>query len=333
MWLKFTGCDRGSFSGGLLPFLPVCCRDRTERVSVVRIKDDYGKSKSMFMYNSIVLDNNGRVVINPANVFVNMVREMPLGYEDSLSDYLLHIKQCVLREAKKQGYTISDGAFNKCNGDWYEWIIAIGAIDFFRRNGTKKLLVGLPNKSSFNLIDLYKPELNYYLSDLADKLKLNKVNLVTSNPDFVILDVSSYGEILMDKLLDVSFSQIDVSTINVIDSLYKLFIGYADIDSIYGYLSVKTTFRPDRRLQLAHEGSLIKALYAHLQTRTWTISSNTVRYYGAATHIGFSDADALQTVATHSITDVKSLPQRAVDDLFRINSLIELERCLSQIMF
>ncbi|OWC04206.1 plasmid mobilization protein, partial [Escherichia coli] len=25
-----------SFPGGLLPFLPVCCRDRTERVSAVR---------------------------------------------------------------------------------------------------------------------------------------------------------------------------------------------------------------------------------------------------------------------------------------------------------
>ncbi|EAA0879231.1 plasmid mobilization protein [Salmonella enterica subsp. enterica] len=36
MWLKFIGGDRGSFSGGLLPFLPVCCRDRTERVSAVR---------------------------------------------------------------------------------------------------------------------------------------------------------------------------------------------------------------------------------------------------------------------------------------------------------
>ncbi|EBH5389862.1 hypothetical protein ZA08_22955 [Salmonella enterica subsp. enterica serovar Enteritidis] len=43
MWLKFIGCDRGSFSGGLLPFLPVCCRDRTERVSVVRTKRCYGK--------------------------------------------------------------------------------------------------------------------------------------------------------------------------------------------------------------------------------------------------------------------------------------------------
>lgn len=36
MWLKFTGRDRGSFPGGLLPFLPVCCRDRTERVLAVR---------------------------------------------------------------------------------------------------------------------------------------------------------------------------------------------------------------------------------------------------------------------------------------------------------
>ncbi|ECX9409459.1 TPA: hypothetical protein HGS55_24950 [Escherichia coli] len=43
MWLKFTGCDRGSFSGGLLPFLPVCCRDRAERVSAVRTMRRYGK--------------------------------------------------------------------------------------------------------------------------------------------------------------------------------------------------------------------------------------------------------------------------------------------------
>ena len=44
MWLKFIGCDRGSFSGGLLPFLPVCCRDRTERVLAVRTMRRYGKS-------------------------------------------------------------------------------------------------------------------------------------------------------------------------------------------------------------------------------------------------------------------------------------------------
>lgn len=43
MRLKFIRCDRGSFSGGLLPFLPVCCRDRTERVLAVRAMRRYGK--------------------------------------------------------------------------------------------------------------------------------------------------------------------------------------------------------------------------------------------------------------------------------------------------
>lgn len=43
MRLKFIRCDRGSFSGGLLPFLPVCCRDRTERVLAVRTMRRYGK--------------------------------------------------------------------------------------------------------------------------------------------------------------------------------------------------------------------------------------------------------------------------------------------------
>lgn len=44
MRLKFIRRDRGSFSGGLLPFLPVCCRDRAERVLAVRVMRRYGKS-------------------------------------------------------------------------------------------------------------------------------------------------------------------------------------------------------------------------------------------------------------------------------------------------
>ena len=44
MRLKFIRRDRGSFSGGLLPFLPVCCRDRAERVLAVRVMSAYVKS-------------------------------------------------------------------------------------------------------------------------------------------------------------------------------------------------------------------------------------------------------------------------------------------------
>lgn len=74
-----------------------------------------------------------------------------------------------------------------------------------------------------------------------------------------------------------------METLDKIDNIYRDFIGYAELDDIAGYLSVKTSLRPDRRLQLAHEGSLMKAIYTHLQTRTWTINPKGVKYYGAAT--------------------------------------------------
>lgn len=43
MRLKFIRCDRGCFSGGLLPFLPVCCCDHAERVLAVHVIKCYVK--------------------------------------------------------------------------------------------------------------------------------------------------------------------------------------------------------------------------------------------------------------------------------------------------
>lgn len=283
------------------------------------------------MDDSIYIASNGKYAINPAVSFVNVFKEKPLSYKGKISDHLQSIRNYVLNEAGRIGVTLSEGAFNKCNGDWYEWLIAIRAIEFFIENKTSKLLVSLPNKSSFDVITLYENELRYYIFDLAYKLGVRNVNLITSNPDFVILNLDCVDKYLL-LLRDVSFSNLDVQMLSFVDEIYKNFIGYANIDSIHGYLSVKTTFRPDRRLQLAHEGSLMKAIYTHLQTRTWTISNKSIRYYGGATFVGRADIEALRTVATHSITDVKSLPQSAVDDVFRINSFFELDQCLSSIL-
>src|SRR5690606_1570365 len=95
-------------------------------------------------------------------------------------------------------------------------------------------------------------------------------------------------------------------------------------DDIRGYFSVKTTFRPDRRLQIPHEGSLMKAIHVHLQTRSWINDPKALKYYAAATKVNNSDREALKTVATHSITNVSSKPQAAVDDVFVIDSVEQL---------
>ncbi|MEZ9785078.1 Cfr10I/Bse634I family restriction endonuclease [Vibrio breoganii] len=38
---------------------------------------------------------------------------------------------------------------------------------------------------------------------------------------------------------------------------------------IVGCFSIKTSLRPDCHLQTAHEGSLTRAVYVHLQIRSW----------------------------------------------------------------
>jgi len=133
--------------------------------------------------------------------------------------------------------------------------------------------------------------------------------------------------ILADWETELSFSErienIDGTIISMISKAYREFEGVCGFEHIVGYLSVKTSLRPDRRLQIPHEGSLMKAIYTHLQTRKWIISPKGLKYYASATSIGDADITALKTVATHSITTVQNIPQPAVDEVFQIDSITD----------
>ncbi|MET3704157.1 MULTISPECIES: Cfr10I/Bse634I family restriction endonuclease [unclassified Citrobacter] len=272
------------------------------------------------------------LTINSANAFIAYSARVDVS-EMHFSDVLTGLKHFVNNAASEKGGSVSDNSFNKCNGDWYEWLIAIQSIVFFLNNNTNRLLIKMPNASSFDVISMYKEYLSGFIYDLREKLKVNDVNLITSNPDFSIIEIGEARAYYEEYLSGISFYNLDLSTLSKLDNLYKQFVNYAELDSIVSFLSVKTTFRPDRRLQLAHEGSLMKALYTHLQTRTWNINPRGVKYYAAATSIGPADKIGLKTVATHSITDVKSLPQSAVDELFKINSISDVNTCMTHILF
>ncbi|MEI1755645.1 Cfr10I/Bse634I family restriction endonuclease [Acinetobacter baumannii] len=286
------------------------------------------------MQDMINRNSSGKYALNPKAVFIEYMKSKNNIFDFFIGDALSEIEALVTELAKNLGVTIDKGAFNKCNGDWYEWLLSIRAIEFFITNKPNTLLINLPNISSFDVMALYKPELCEYIFDLREKLKVKNVNLITSNPDFCIVRLSDQKKIeYLNKLSDINFGNLSLEMLEIIDTLYKDFINYAELDDIAGYLSVKTSLRPDRRLQLAHEGSLMKALYTHLQTRTWSINPKGIKYFGASKKIGAADREGLKTVATHSITDVKSLPQSAVDELFQINSKSELDICLSKLLY
>jgi hypothetical protein len=173
----------------------------------------------------------------------------------------------------------------------------------------------------FDISQLYESKLASHIADLKQKVEASaNVRLITSNPDFVLIDTT---DMVLDAQFFAPIAHFDTTTIEWLEQAYKAFIGKCSLNHVVGYLSVKASLRPDRRLQIAHEGSLMKATYIHLQTREWILNPKGLKYYAASLQLNEADRAALQTVATHSITTVQSLPQAAVDAVFAIDNGLE----------
>jgi hypothetical protein len=270
-------------------------------------------------------DGQGKPQIKSIEAFCSLrhgqipnINETFRGILDSL-DQAIRIECC----------DVTQSALNKCHGDWYEWIVACVAWNFRLTRNKNSMALLLPNISSFDVASLYTPDLYEHINDLRQKV-LNSagVQLITSNPDFVVI---SADNIQLDDTFNTPITEFTEDSIRKLKESYRLFIGKCSFNDIVAYLSVKSSFRPDRRLQIPHEGSLMKATYIHLQTREWIINPKGLKYYAAASKVNDADRGALKTVATHSITNVQSLPQAAVDEVFEINSVEQAHLAFSEI--
>lgn len=224
---------------------------------------------------------------------------------------------------------VTVSALSNVNGDWYEWLIAIQAWNDFANGSIHHLAIPLPNVSILDVSSFYIPELHNLITDLRNKVQLGNVELITSNPDFIIID-GDHARSILSAINPIS--RIDQTTLMEIINRYSFFINTCNFEQILGFLSVKKSLRPDRRLQMSHEGSLMKALYIHLQTRQWILNPKGIKYYAFSTALSPADIKGLRTVATHSITNVQTIPQRAVDDVFIVNSLQDAQTIFSQIL-
>lgn len=229
----------------------------------------------------------------------------------------------------KAQHNISREALNKTRGNWYEWILAVRAWNMCAADKSLNLAIKLPNISNYGISDLYVDDVRDIIEDFRNKVQLSSgVSFVSSNPDFVIISRNLVDSVMKIKPIK-TFSD---STISRLDTAYQEFSKKCKFDDLVGYISSKISFRPDRRLQIAHEGSLMKALYVHVQTRNWIINPPGLRYYAIAASVGKADRKALKTVATHSIATVSSSPQRAVDDVFEINSNEQAMQALTKML-
>jgi len=219
---------------------------------------------------------------------------------------------------------VSKGAISNVRGNWYEWLLALGTIEFKNETPDANYLLPLPNISQYDCAKLYSEEIYSYIRDLRIKVKSSSgASLITSNPDFVIVEKG-----LEVKLPDIVQNDLTPHVIEEIDQMYLQLEHKCLLDQLIGYAAAKSSLRPDRRLQIAHEGSLMKALYRHVQTREWLIDARGIKYFAITSAATSADRNALKTIATHSIVDVSSKPEAAVDDLFCVFSGQELRTAL-----
>ncbi|UAB77339.1 Cfr10I/Bse634I family restriction endonuclease [Erythrobacter sp. SCSIO 43205] len=265
--------------------------------------------------------DNGSISVNRTDAFVEAIDNRSAFDLPNFGEFIREIEEGIREEHEG----VTRGALNNSRGEWYETLIALAANEFARTEGTEFALVRLPNVNIFSCENLYQAEIATLISDLRATLREEAdVSLISSNPDFVVVSAA---------LLDLpDISDVDSSVLDKVNSLYASLEGAARFDEIIGYCSVKSGLRPDRRLQIAHEGSLMKALYRHIQTRLWAIDAPGIRYFGIAGACGEADREALKTVATHSIVDVLGKPESAVDELFQVNTPEELRVTLKQIL-
>lgn len=220
-------------------------------------------------------------------------------------------------------------AFSNTRGFWFEVFIAVHAWNYrIRHNLGDVLIVKMPNVSSFDFRRIFEEKTDKMLKQLELSLLKNNVRLITSNPDLLIVE----QENLILEEHNVPISCLDTQSIMEAVNSYKVLESKCHWDSLKAGIGVKTSLRPDRRLQLVHEGNILKSLFAHLKMRHWNREA-AFEYYGASSEmISGADDDALQTAATHTIVNVDSLPERAVDGLFSLLSFDDIEKMLENIL-
>ena len=130
--------------------------------------------------------DSGKLQINSKSAFCELLGGKMPKTNDSFSGLIDYFDKEILKKYPK----VSGGALNNVHGDWYEWFIAICAWNYRVRNPQSFLALLLPNIVQFDVVKLYVDDLFNYIVDLRKKVDDSAhVQLVTSNPDFVIIDL------------------------------------------------------------------------------------------------------------------------------------------------
>ncbi len=272
---------------------------------------------------TIEIDANGKCKIKQVK---SIAATFPLIPDEvSIKDALSLIETRVRKEADIAGCTIQQGAFNNVRGEWFELFLNTRFYNLSKKNG-HYCIFSIPNVNSTPFVEFFNIEVGERLRELESNLQKQDIELQMSNPDFLCVDLSKIDSaVALEALGHARIATFDETTAKFLNELHKIFIGKCSFDSIKFAISAKTSVRPDRRYQFIHEGNIIKAFTAHLQTRFWR-NDFEIKYFALMNEEPTkADKEVLKTAAISSITNVFASSIRAVDGIFWIKKLSDID--------
>ena len=122
-------------------------------------------------------------------VFVDVLAENSLECDttfDAIMELLDSSAESRMKAAGRSEESIRQ-AISKLHGDWFEWLLCIISQRVQSTENTKYVAVRLPNVLRFDSNKLYQPGLQEMLSTLKAEVRRAGVELISSNPDFVLV--------------------------------------------------------------------------------------------------------------------------------------------------
>lgn len=254
---------------------------------------------------------NGQFSVNKKEAFCELVKKFPLNDSDNLKEYFENWDSHI-RSIKP---SITRGSLNNCHGDWYEWLIALTSWNCRQSNKIEEVALLVPNATRLDIHKLYISEVQTIVETIKENAKSAGVNFISSNPDFVVARVPK----VEDRLLKLN--EISVNDLEFLDNYYLNLIDKTRFEDITGFLSVKTSFRPDRRLQIAHEGSSIKAMHHYIANSLTPKSQAKLFYQAVSINATRADLKALRTLAPYSMALGDKKLEPAIDNVEKIDCI------------
>lgn len=219
------------------------------------------------------------------------IRQIEEDFFDENKDF-----DILLKKVKEIYKASTSGSIANITGRIYEWIFAIDCLNYLGNNKGDLLVLKLPTISSLNIYDLLIYSDRIKFKRLQERLKgTHGINIITSNPDFIVLNAK---KIMMSEAIK-NFSG---ESLDKIDNYYRNYLGRIDVKSIYGFISLKSSLRPDRRLQIVHEATITKAIFDAID------NTKKINFISASLAHNEKDKAALNTVAIHTLHHENPVP-------------------------